>query len=190
MNPSFIQILEQTPNRLVAVDPQYPQFGWVFIAFAVLLCVLGLILYWKTHGRTNALIFLVAGAFALIGAGALTGHSTITFSRETGQVRVEKTYFGKTFEPSVVQIAEIKSVEVRTTRNLSKVVLVLRSGDVFPLTSGSDRPGYEELADAARKFLARSGASEMPAALRGGFLGAVHGAAGIDFPVTAQCNRC
>lgn len=153
---SAIQILEQTPNRLLAVDPQYPLFGWVFIAFAVLLCVLGLILYWKAPARVNALTLLVAGAFALIGGGALTGHSTITFSRETGQVQVEKSLFGKTFEPSVVQIAEIQSVEVRTTRNLSKVVLVLRSGEVFPITSGTDRPGYQELADAARRFLFES----------------------------------
>jgi hypothetical protein len=153
---SAIQILEQTPNWLLAVDPQYPLFGWVLIAFAVLLCALGLILYWKAPARVNALTFLVAGAFALIGGGALTGHSTITFSRETGQVRIEKSLFGKTFEPSVVQIAEIQSVEVRTTRNLSKVVLVLRSGEVFPITSGTDRPGYQELADAARRFLFES----------------------------------
>ncbi len=154
LSSSAIRILENTPARLVAYDPPYQVFGWLFIFCGCFIAALMVFVTVKAHpGKIILIGYLGALAFGLIGLGALTNDSTVTLSRQTGTLLVESRFYGTHRSGTSIPLTEIQSAVVRSVKNLNRVVLILKSGPEIPLTSATDRNGYAALADAINWFL-------------------------------------
>lgn len=152
---SQIRVTQQSPQELLAFDPPYHLFGASFIFFGVFVLAVVQLVRFRTRSwqRSYASAYVVSVLFSLIGAGALTGSSTIFLSLQTGQLTVSKSVFGISFPGDPTRLSAIKEAKVDSMKNLRRVVLIMTSGEIVPLTSATDRGGYYELADAINDFL-------------------------------------
>jgi hypothetical protein len=152
-DPAQLRIIEQSPDHMVAYDPPYVVFGVAFTAFAVVVVLLMIFVTWKTGWRAVYLVgFLVAIILALIGIGVGTTASYIRADR-TGNVAVEKTVFGAPFAGPSYPARDVTEAKVETSKNLRRVVLILRNGEVIAITSATDRSGYDDVARAINQVL-------------------------------------
>jgi hypothetical protein len=153
IHSSAIEILENTPARLVVYDPPYDIFGWLFIGFGVLLIVIVSFVVLKRSNTTARWSFLGAVPFILIGIAALSTDSFITLSYESGLVSLQKRLFRCPMSPQTFPLDSVVSAFVKYNKNTSQIVLLLKSGEEFRLTSGTDRDGYFAATEAINAFL-------------------------------------
>jgi len=161
LSSSALRILENTPARLVAYDPPYQAFGWLFLFFGCCLAMLMVFVMIKTHpGKILFIGYLPALIFGVIGLGALLNDSTITLSRQSRSLVIENRFYGMRSSRAPIALTDIQSAAVRSVKNLNRVVVILKSGEEIPLTSATDRDGYGILAQDINRFLANPNAGQ------------------------------
>lgn len=155
LSDSQIRLIEQTPTHFIAYDPPYVAVAIAFAAFAIFIVLIMLFVTWKSGGFRA--VFLAGYAAALIlfliGFGAGSTKSYISGSRERGTVQVTKQILGSQFPGEPVPLGNIQVAKVENVKNLRRLVVVLRTGEVIPLTSATDRDGYEQVAEAINALL-------------------------------------
>jgi hypothetical protein len=156
MLSSAIRIIERTPSRLVILDPPSYVFGSVFLAIGIVFVLFALPFGRGTDGpaKFNWLAALMAAPFLLVGLINLTGQTTTTLSRETGNMMVDARYIGLRFSNANVPLTSVRQATVESGgRGSRRLVAVLENGHVILLTGNTDRQGHYEAAIAINEFL-------------------------------------
>lgn len=148
-------MVEQTPARLVVVDPPYYVLGAVFFLIGLGLSLA--LLPSKTEGQTQEgfdwLALALAAPFLLVGLYFLTAKATLVLSRETGRMTVTRTYFGFPTRRYDGLVSDARYANVETGNRTRRVVVVLHSGRIVPLGGLTDRKGHYDAANAINAFL-------------------------------------
>jgi hypothetical protein len=158
---SAIQILENSPARLVVYDPPYEVFGWFFIGAGLFVALIAIIVVLRSSSKAARWFFLGAVPFILFGIAALSMDSFITFSYESGLMSLQKRLFGRSMSQQTFPLDSVVSAIVKSNKDTSQIVLLLKSGEEFRLTSGTDRDGYFAATEAMNVFLS-GGKKTMP----------------------------
>ena len=152
---SGIRVVEQTPERLVVVDPPYYLLGGFFLLFGLALSVFALPS--KQQGQSQQgfdwLALALASPFLLVGWYFLASKATLVVSRETGRMSVVRSYFGFPVRQHEGPLEEARYANVETGKGTRRVVVVLRSGKVVAVGGLTDRKGHYQAAEAINAFL-------------------------------------
>jgi hypothetical protein len=157
---SAIQIAERSPSRLVILDPPFYGLGLFLIILGVILLAAAAVLFPAFRaGRESLWLVLPVAAIPLVtGAALLTSRSYVVLSHENGLVEIQDESFGKAESKRQIPLQEVRAAAVEPFSNTRRLVLVLQSGGVVPLTSATSRGGHQMAANAINDFLAGRGA--------------------------------
>lgn len=151
---SAIRILQPSYSQLVIIDPPFYSLAAIFLAVGILdLLVGGFIVY---NGLKRSAIWIVAAigvSGCLAGGGLLAPTTTISFSLENDQTKIETKYFGVRGSSREVPLSSIQKAVVETSQNARRLALILINGDVVVLDSYSSREGYYAAANAINAFI-------------------------------------
>jgi hypothetical protein len=154
---SDIRIAEQTVERLVVVDPPNYLGGIVMLAFTLVLLSAVFPSTDQTDGGGISWIALGLGVFCLIITVALlTGRTEMSFSRQTGVMKLTGTYAWIPVRTAETAVDQVRHAEVETRRDGRSLIVVTHSGNVIRLGAFSRRGGYHEAANAINDFVAGS----------------------------------
>jgi hypothetical protein len=152
---SPVQVVEQTPSRLVVVDPPYYLAGICLTAASLLLAAF----LWMQvddadpQGRIGWPALVMAAPFLLIGLLLLTNVTTATLSRASNTLRIDRSYLGMVLRRREFPLSEVRCASVGTDQQTRRLAFVLVSGEEVWLGSFTDRKGYYAAADAINAFL-------------------------------------
>ena len=156
MGPSSaIQVLEQSPERLLLYEPPYMPFAVGFLALGVFIIVLFFLFMWGVgvRGPMRFSGCLLALPFLFFGLKALTSHGTVEFSAATSTVTIRHTEFFQSTTPRVIPLNNVvQGIEMRARRSYA-VGLLLRSGERVTVTAYGDQAGKPGMLDAINRFL-------------------------------------
>jgi hypothetical protein len=153
---SAIQVVEQTHSRLVILEPPEYLAGTIVLCFGLAgTAAAGAWLAFSRNVRAPlALASCVATLpFVFLGWYLLTSQTSVIFSRDEGVLKIENRSFGRLRDQQSISLSEIRRAVVETVRYNRRVILILRSGQVFPLGDASNGEGYYAAADAVNEFL-------------------------------------
>jgi hypothetical protein len=154
LGASAIRIIEQTPGRLVILEPPYT-VGYVLAVGGILWLLVAWFFLSGPRARAIAYIALLGPGILLALAGFATATWTraVTFSRPDNQILTQTRVFGINLAASARPLSDAAYadvVQVDVTRN---ILLHLHSGSAVPLFTNSDRHGQHEAAQAINQFL-------------------------------------
>jgi len=149
---SAIQVVEQTPTRLVILDPPYYLVGGLIL----LVGLVGALQFGRafTGGKqvlvSPWLTLLLVSPFVLVGLGLLTSRTVVTLSRDLGNATVDRRIFGLPWLKKEVPLADLRNAEIqRGHRQTKRLALVLRNGSKIGLGAFTNVGGGQEQAAAA-----------------------------------------
>lgn len=154
LGASAIRVIEQTPARLVVLEPPYT-VGYVLAVGGILWLLIAWFILSGPRARAWAYLALMGPGLllALAGFATATWTRTVTFSRPSGQILTQSRVFGISLGASSRPLSEAvyaDVVQIDVTRN---IMLHLHSGSAVPLFTNSDRHGQYEAAHAINQFL-------------------------------------
>ena len=152
---SAVQVIEQTGDRLVVVNPPYYVVGWCLILLALIM--IGFRCFVSGANLWPGLF--IAAPFLIAGLGMLTSSTTFSFSR-SGVVTVDRRTFGISRSTKQLRLQDIRSATVETGRNSRRLILVLTSGSVIPMGSLTSQQGNYKAASSINNFLKLQGSQE------------------------------
>jgi len=148
---SDIRIAEQTAQRLVVVDPPNYLGGFVMAVFTLVL--LSAALPSRDHPGISWVAMGLGTVCLMITVVLLTGRTEMSFSRETGQMKLAGVYAGIQMRSRETALDHVRHAEVETRRDGRCLILVTHSGTVIRLGAFSRRGGYHRAANAINDFL-------------------------------------
>lgn len=152
---SAIQVLEQSPSRLVVIDPPYYSLGIGFLIVAVITLSVTAI-HRSMTGRplsTAWLGMILTALPLLIGLGLMTSRSIITLDRPTDTLTFDGRWIGLYHERATYPLSSILNATVETSSASARLVIVFQSGDALALSSFTGRRGQYTGANAINSFL-------------------------------------
>lgn len=154
---SAIQVVERTASKLVVVDPPYYLLGFGFLALCVISLPVAFVIGLKYNVIKKVVIWWAVTSlpFLIAGLAFCTGKTILTFSRDSGNVTVARTYFGIPFRSRQFPLDLPVKAVVETARAGRSLVLLTRAGPPIAVTIFTDRGGYYEAAGAINDFLQR-----------------------------------
>jgi cobalamin biosynthesis protein CobD/CbiB len=153
---SAIQVIEHTQSRLVILEPPEYLTGTIVLCFGLVgIAAAGA---WLALSRSARVTFVLVSCFAILpfvflGWYLLTSQTSVILSRDEGVLRIEHRSFGRLRDQQGIPLNQIQRAVVETVRYNRRVVLVLTTGQVFPLGDASNEEGYYPAADAINDFL-------------------------------------
>ncbi|MGH9395992.1 MAG: hypothetical protein ACRD18_03985 [Terriglobia bacterium] len=153
---SALHVVERTPSKLVILNPPYYWVGGIFLVVG--LFIVAAIFIPQNgpalSGSTKLIGVLFAVPFLAVAAWILTSRTTVTFSRDTGEMTVDQAKFG--FRHSRLQIP-IQAVDKATVAPLHagswRLEVMLRSGEPVMIGGQTTQKGYFDAAKAINDFL-------------------------------------
>jgi len=159
--PSWtIQVVEQSPSRLVIAESAPAWIGGPVLGIGLILVVIailnpGAFLMSQMAARVvRGVLVLAAMPCLLVGWGILKSDMQATFDRPSGLLTVERRTFGVR-RSAEFRLAEIDRATVEAGRASRRVVVMLKSGAAVRVTSYSNRQGHYGVAKAIHDFLGR-----------------------------------
>ena len=159
--PSWaIQVVEQSPSRLVIAEPAPAWIGGPVLGIGLILVVVaifkpGAFLMSPMAARVvRGVLALAAMPFLLLGWGILKSDWQATLDRPSGLLTVERRTFGAR-RSAEFRLAEIDRATVEAGRASRRVVVMLKSGAAVRVTGYSNRQGHYGVAKAINDFLGR-----------------------------------
>lgn len=149
-----IQVLENTPSRVVILDPPNYSFG----AYMVFLAVCGLavavfLFYRRSLLPLGWMLTLVAALLGTFGIYLLTNQRLITLSRAEGTLKIRKSAWGISRVQAEIPFNTVQRAAVETVKYSRILIVVMKSGESFALGDGSNRDGYYGAENAINNFL-------------------------------------
>jgi hypothetical protein len=152
---SALRVVENTPNRLVIVNPPSYLVGTLFLLVALFLLT-ATIFGVKNLSlvRRAALCGLLVLPFLLVAVAQLGSGSVAIFDGESRTVTVRTRVMGYPLRSAVVPLADLQRPVVESGRGTRRLVLLLRGGSIVPIGLGhSSQSGQYEAAAAISQFL-------------------------------------
>jgi hypothetical protein len=149
-----IRVLENTPSRVVILDPPNYSFGAYMLFLG--LCGAGIaifLFYRRSLIPLGYMLVLVAGLLGAFGIYLLTNQRLITLSRPDGTLKLEKSAWGLTHVQATISFNTVQRATVETVKYSRMLVVIMKSGESFALGDGSNRDGYYKAENAINDFL-------------------------------------
>jgi hypothetical protein len=153
---SAIRVLERTPLKLIVASPPYYSAGTSFILLSLLTAVFLIYVGRKKPNQGERPLWptlLLIGPFFAVGAGLLTSRTLATLSRDTGELTVERRFFGVPLNDVKVPLEDLRYATVEAGRGSRRLVLICQSGRVVSIGAFTDRGGQYAAANAINDFL-------------------------------------
>jgi hypothetical protein len=152
---SALKVVDQSPAKLVIVDPPNYLVGFILGVVAVLILAVAIFLFRYHDARRIGAYFGIALSllFLFIAAWSGTGETTLTLSRDTGILEVQPTSLGSADHATQIPLSKIKRANVETLPSTRRLVLILDAAEPVTLVDASGRDGYYQAADAINNFL-------------------------------------
>lgn len=154
-----IQVLENTPSRVVILDPPYYSLGAIILIVAI--CIGSVACFLLFRGGVLTFIGLpfivMAVILTVFGSFLLTSSRLITLSRSEGVLRIERSKWGMKSLEATIALNQIRRAAVGNVHFSNFIVIVMQSGESFRLGEGSNRQGYYGAVDAINHFLGVGG---------------------------------
>jgi len=155
--PEAIQVIENTPSRVVILDPPNYSFGAWLLFMAVVVGGIAAFLFLRGFlPELSAILLLVFVALAAFGAYLMTSKRLISLSRSEGVLTVEKGTWGRSHLEATIPLERIRRADVQNIGYAHSIAIVMQSGEEFSLSDGSNRQGYSGAVDAMNDFLGGS----------------------------------
>ncbi len=150
--PSWsIQVVEQSPSRLVIAEPAPAWMGGLVLGIGLILVVIAS----RMAARVaRGVLVLAATPCLLLGWGILKSDMQATLDRPSGLLTVKRRSFGVR-RSAEFRLAEIDRATVEAGRASRRVVVLLKSGAAVRVTGYSNRQGHYGVAKAINDFLGR-----------------------------------
>lgn len=152
---SALRVVDQSPSKLVIVDPPNYLVG-LLLGFAAVLMLAVAIFLFRYHDarRIGAYLGIVLSLlFLFIAAWSGTGETTVTLSRDSGVLEVQPTSLGSPDQATQIPLSKIKRANVEALTSTRRLVLILDASEPVTLVDASGRDGYYQAADAINNFL-------------------------------------
>lgn len=155
MPSSALRVVNQSPSKLIIVDPPNHTLGIIFGIVAILVLAIAVFLF-RYHDvrRIGAYLGIaVSLLFVLIAAWTETGETTVTLSRDSSMLEIQPTSLGSADPATQIPFSKIKRANVEALPSTRRLVLLIDGGEPVILVSASSRDGYYQAAEAINKFL-------------------------------------
>lgn len=176
--PSWsLQVVENTPTRLVIVEPPPHWMAGLVAGVGLILLVIAILnpaafLMSKMTARMSMpqegvqignlaaqvvrwVLVLAASPFLLLGWGILNSDIRATLDRPSRLLTVERRTFGLRRNVEI-PLEQLDRATVEAGRTSRRVVVMLKSGAAVRVTGYSNRQGHYAVAKAINDFLGRS----------------------------------
>ena len=149
-----IQVLENTPSRVVILDPPNYAFGTYMLVLGACGAAIAIfLLYRRSLLPLGWMLMLIGFLLGVFGFYLLTNKRVITLSRSEGTLKIEKSAWGATRLQAMVPLNTIQRATVETVKYSRILMVVMRSGESYALGDGSNRQGYYGAENAINGFL-------------------------------------
>ncbi|HEV2401146.1 MAG TPA: hypothetical protein VGS27_29705 [Candidatus Sulfotelmatobacter sp.] len=149
---SAIQVLTKTSEQVEILDPPRYSAGAVVLLAGAIMLWFGL--RSRGNGEAHWPYFVLGVPAVLLGLILFTGRDSISLSRITGTLTIQRSYVGVTFNPVSIPLSNVRNAVVESNgSDQHKIVLVLRSGNSVSIGKFSGQAGHYAAASAINDFL-------------------------------------
>ena len=141
---------------MAVVDPPWYLFGTILLLVGLMIGRTA----WPVkgsrpdHGQFEWWAIVVAAPLVLAAIGLLTGQTTLTLSRQSGQLNLEARYAGVIrWRSAQVPLSDVREALVEFNEAGRGLTILLTSGRTLSLGFHSPRGGYPQAAAEINRFL-------------------------------------